>query len=233
MVRKVMNIRAIAIAASVTAFSAGSALSSAFASSKDSVRCRPGHSKLVAADPQSVVYLTRVASRPSYTSFMAYVGCIRGHRRAFVLGGTPVGSSSGAAGSRLYTLAGPFVAWERSESMTGESGHAEWVVIVEDLRSGRVLRRVPTGVANPPVRGLVGSGPATQIVVDAQGASAWIVEAASRTGGRPAQFEVHEASQGGTRTLASGADISPRSLALVGGTLYWTQGGKASSVTLH
>jgi hypothetical protein len=129
-------------------------------------------------------------------------------------------------------VAGPIVAWERSESTTGESGHAEWVVIVEDLRSGRVLRRVPTGIANRPVRGLIGSGPATQILVDAQGAIAWIVETASPTGGRPAQFEVHAAGQGGTRTLAAGADISPRSLALVGDTLYWTQDGKASSTTL-
>jgi hypothetical protein len=228
-----MRARAIVIGASILALSAGSALSSAFASSRGSVLCRPGRSKLVAADTQSVVYLARVTSRPRDTSFTAYVGCIRGHRQAYVLGGTPVGSSSGAAGSRLYTVAGSIVAWEHSESTTGESGHAEWVLIVEDLRSGRVLRRVPTGIANPPVRGLVGSGPATQIVVDAQGALAWIVETASPAGGRPAQFEVHAADQGGTRTLASGADISPRSLALVGDTLYWTQDGKASSVTLQ
>lgn len=196
------------------------------------VPCKQGRAKLIAADTQAVVYLGHVAARPSYTSYTAYLGCVRGSRRAYEVGGPSVGSSTGAGGTRNLTLAGTVVAWEAWESagVTGELGREKWMVVVRDLRTGSVLRRLPTGTAR--VKGWIGVGPTQQIVVSGDGAVAWIASVAGPAGGQDA-LEIHVADKTGARVVAEGSDIVPDSLALAGSTLYWTQGGKSSAATLN
>jgi hypothetical protein len=197
------------------------------------VRCRPGSSRLIAADTQAVVYLGSVVERAFDTTIRTriYLGCVRGGRNAYIVGGPGGnGSSSGAGGTRNLTINGAVVAWEEWEH-TGVEGSErnEWVVLVRDLRSGRMLQKSPTGIAR--VRGWTGVGPTTDIVVGADGATAWIVRVMTEQGEQG--YEVHAVDKTGARVLATGSSIAPNSLALAGGTLYWTQGGVAMSASLQ
>jgi hypothetical protein len=67
------------------------------------------------------------------------------------------------------------------------------------------------------------------LLVKSDGSVAWIVE----TGYPVVQYQVHTVDKSGSRVLASGTDIDPRTLALSGGVLYWTQGGKPMSAVLN
>jgi hypothetical protein len=198
------------------------------------IPCRPSGRKVLAADVQAVVYLGRVAAHPSYTSYKAFLGCLRGARRAFEVGGPGVGSSSGFGVTRRLMLVGAFAAWEQSEGTNppGEPAHIEWHVNVRNLRTGQMVHALPTGTADPRMRNLVGNGPTTQIVVKADGAVAWVVQTVGESG-QPATYEVHAADRDGARLVASGPDIAPHSLASAKDTLYWTQGGKPASAKLN
>jgi hypothetical protein len=101
------------------------------------------------------------------------------------------------------------------------------LVVVRDLRTGRVLERLPTGSSTSSE--VLGGGPTAGIVVKADGSVAWIVDGGEARGG----LHVQVVDQAGSRTIASGTDIAPNSLALVGSTLYWTQGGRPLSATLN
>jgi len=190
--------------------------------------CQPGKSKLIAADTRSVIYLGEVPERhgPGYS---AYLGCVRGARRAYDVGGPGVGSSSGAGATRKITLVGPIVAWEEWEytGVTGELGREQWRVLVRDLRTGKLLEELPTGTAR--VNRWVGVGPTLQIIPSSIGAVAWMAAVA---GSDSNELEIHVADARGTRLVAAGSDIAPKSLALAGGTVYWTQAGMPRSVSL-
>ena len=118
----------------------------------------------------------------------------------------------------------------------------EWHIVVRNLLTGRVLRRVPTGGSKltrtthpytvPEPGDYVGVGPALDVMVKGDGSAAWIVYNALRMG-TPPQYEVHAVDKTGSRILASGTDIDPHSLALAGSRLYWTQGGKPALAVLH
>ncbi len=189
-------------------------------SSGRGIPCASAHPEPLLADSQADVYL---ASRGG-TPFSAF-GCVYGHRRAVLLGLDVEGCLGSAEfnceGVAQITLRGTTVAYEESKT----SGD---FVIARDLRSGRVLRRVLAG-AQP------GIGPTTAIVTKSNGALAWIVEAKeeNETTKAPAQYEVRAADKSGVRVLASGSGIAPNSLALAGNTVYWTQGGKPASTSLH
>ncbi|MFI5142728.1 MAG: hypothetical protein ACHQHM_01720 [Thermoanaerobaculales bacterium] len=49
----------------------------------------------------------------------------------------------------------------------------------------------------------------------------------------PRYFDVYAADKAGERLVASSTELNPYSLALVGNTLYWTQGGKPCSAPLN
>jgi len=191
-------------------------------------KCPPGHPHLIAADAQAQVY---VGSGYGGT---VYRGCAYGHRGSYVVGGPPGGSAEAAAATRHLVLAGPMVAGEEFVGIAsippGES-EKKWTVVVTDLRNGRVLHEVPTGIPSPPNPRLVGNGDTTAIVVKSDGAVAWIVELANEA--QPPEYQVHTLDRSGSRVLASGAGIGPASLALGGSTLYWTQGGKPFSTPLN
>ena len=113
------------------------------------------------------------------------------------------------------TLAGTTVAYETfvsSVAGNGEVFQSEWYVFVLDLRSGRVLHKVPTGESRHPRPGAVGAGEATAIVVKNDGAVAWINDTVQNEN----RFEVHALDATGERVLAVGSNIAPNSLALAG-----------------
>jgi hypothetical protein len=184
-----------------------------------------GRHTVIAADPQAEVYGIRKNEEE-----VVYWGCVYGHARSFEVGFTDECISNGGAcaGTSYLTLAGTLLAREysRTSFVFGE----EWLVEVEDLRTGRVLHSVPTGMTRTGNPKIIGAGPITAIVVKSDGAVAWINEKPVPAG---TEYEVHALDKSGERVLALGTNIAPRSLALAGSTLYWTQGGKPYSATLN
>ena len=206
-------------------------LGDAFAASPSKIPCRPGRAKLLAANTQAVVYVGSVVDPSTHLRIKTFLGCARGGRRAFEVGGPGESSSSGGSATRNLTLTGQVVGWEeheRTTGTTGELGRDEWTIIVRNLRTGRILHKLPTGAAI--VREWTGVGPTTEIVVSASGDVAWIARVADAQGLHG--YEVHVADKAGSRLLATGSNIAPNSLALAGNTLYWTQGGQPSSAPL-
>jgi hypothetical protein len=198
--------------------------------------CPPRHSHLIFADGQAEVYFAR-------ESFGDVVirGCAYGHRRSFILVRCG-GEETDAACARTMTLAGPIAAYEQGE----------WFVVVRDLRTGRVLHRVPTGTPLVPKPGYNGIGNIVAIVLKSEGAVAWIADDYERTTGvvtlsETPYFDVEAIDKSGSRLLASGSDIDPSSLALSvgatnigyhgtaleGNTVLWIQGGKPASASLN
>jgi hypothetical protein len=189
---------------------------------------------VVLADSQAEVYLA--PEEAALPEFLGFYGCSYEDKRSYLLGSPPEGSSSGETGIRRETLAGSIVAFEGGSASTYYG--TDWLIVVRDLRNGKVLHSVPTGTPihpEPPrtedgiTRQDVGVGPATAVVVKSDGAVAWIVETDREEG----YYQVHVLDGSGSRVLAEGPEIAPASLALVGSTLYWTQGGKPFSATLN
>ena len=220
----------------VALLGASSAASAAAGHRKAATKCPVGHSHVIVADAQAQVYVAPLVAEGSLLPEVPVLyGCAYGHRKSYELGpspGTGAGSPGGTSDSELYTLAGPIVAFEESSKRELFPGlRFDDYIVVRDLRNGRVLRRLPTGTpATPPENpGDVGVGGATAIVLKSDGAVAWIVA----VNGKTTEYQVHTVDKTGSRTVASGPEIAPSSLALVGSTLYWTQGGKPMSATLN
>jgi hypothetical protein len=180
--------------------------------------CTHAVGRTLSADAAAVVYEVPEA--------VAIFGCVVGKHRSYFLGPPPFGTPDGAAGVELPTLAGPIVAYGHDK--IGES-FKEWLVMVRDLRTGRVLRRLPTGTPVNPRPSVTGIGVITSLAVKANGAVAWIVQTTEENG----SYQVHAVDGSGARLLASGADVAPASLALAASTLYWTQGGRPFSASLN
>jgi len=171
-------------------------------------------------------------------------GCVDGHKRSYAIG-DPVecsggGSASGCWGIGRETLAGTMVAYEETSvsSEGNEGGSSSYLVVVRDLRTGRVLHRLPTGTPLHASPGYVGVGAVAAIVVKSNGSVAWIADDYERSSGAdtPSEtryFDVEAVDPSGSRLLAAGPNIDLSSLALAGSTLYWTQGGKPASTALH
>jgi hypothetical protein len=188
---------------------------------------------LIVADAQAEVYEgPSVGEGGPIPEVPVIYGCVYRYGKSYELGHPPIeGSPQGGGGTRLYTLTGPTVAFERYSvtELEPESRYVEEIV-VRDLRNGRVLHRLPTGTpTTPPKNGDVGVGIGTAIVVKSDGAVAWIVVGSGTNG----EYQVHAFDKAGGRVLASSREIIPSSLALAGSTLYWTQGGKPMSAVLN
>ena len=195
----------------------------------------PTDARMVAADAQAQLYVRPERSGPrDGLRWPEAFGCVFGHRRTYslgelLLGGTP----EGGKGIQFETLGGSFVAYEYS--LFGPE-FKESLVVVRSLVTGRIVHRVPSGPSELPKR--VGAGPVTALIVKGDGAVAWIVEShreepsvANHFVGS-SEYTVFALDKTGTRQLAVGENIDPRSLGLVGGTLYWTQGGEPGSAVL-
>ncbi|MCW3020186.1 MAG: hypothetical protein JWN10_2494 [Solirubrobacterales bacterium] len=199
---------------------------SAANSHRTTPKCPPGHPRVIAADRQAEVYKAPFVRELPYIHRI--FGCTFRTGRTYKLGEAPephYGGPGGASGVVNETLDGTVVAY--TESVYSAFGGGSDVVIVRDLRGGRVLHEVPTGTQAPtgvppmPQPPQIGIGPVAALVVKADGAVAWIVA----TGRANGTYQVHAIDETGSRVLASGADIDPSSLALAGCTLYWMQAG--------
>jgi hypothetical protein len=220
-------------------------------SRRDHQSCAPPGALVLLASPQAQVY----AAPERKTQVTAIYGCANGRRRSFLVAGCDVHQSGSAcARSQHVTLAGDVVACESGFVVGGngvEPGIGEWYVAVNDLRTGRLLRQVPTGMPRTPEAHYVGVGNIVALALRSDGAVAWIADDYERSLGAGPQteipyFDVEAADSSGVRLLAAGTDVDPASLALgqgatnvgalsrsVGASLvYWTQGGKAFSAPL-
>jgi hypothetical protein len=224
-------------------------------------KCVPNSHTLL-ADPQAQVYSTP-EDIDGVTSLRA---CVYGGRRSFFIticsGGNTRVSPVECIDESHVTLTGTFIAYEYAVVSSGkypelERGPVnERYVVVRDLRTGRVLHKVPTGTPlTPKSPRIVGVGNIVALVLKNDGSVAWIAEDYGRSmagppvgpeGARLSYFDVYACDKSGTRLLASGTNIDPTSLALstgakgvsghalfiAGSTLYWMQGGKTMSATL-
>jgi hypothetical protein len=200
------------------------------------LECRlPEHAHILAANRQALVYETS----ESNTRLPTVYGCAYGHRGAYLLGEPvpSVATSEGIGGIRLETLSGAMVAYQYA--VAGREQSARWTIFVQSLSNGRVIHRLPTGVATHPEPEFGGIGPTAAIAVKSSGAVAWIVESHYEPASPKndyvgsSEYTVEAADSTGNRLLASGQGIDPSSLALAGSTLYWTQGGKPASAVLN
>lgn len=190
-------------------------------------KCPPQHAHVIAADPYALVY---EAFDPPFGDQEVY-GCAYGTRLSYLLGPPAEFSPSGGGGLKGEVVGGTMIAYEES-LLSGQLGiepTRRQLVIVRDLRTGRIVYRVPTGTSAVPTPRSVGIGPAVAIIVKNDGSVAWIVE----TGYPVAEYQVHAVDKSGSRVLGSGTNIDPHSLALAGDTIFWTQGGKPFSETLN
>ncbi len=194
-------------------------------SDRKTVRCASGNSHVVMADAKAQVYM----AYPAHGYFLKIYGCAYGSHLTYLLGEEARFSSVGGGGIEHVELDGTVVAYE--ESQVVPCCRKTELIIIRDLRTGRVLHRVPTGIPAMPISGYIGNGPVVSIVVKSDGAVAWMVEAEGEPS--PEYYQVYAVDKFGSRLLASGTDVSRSSLALAGSTLYWTQGGHAFSVLLR
>lgn len=175
---------------------------------------------LLLADAQAEIYEAHETEGGVEFGDGEILGCAYGHK-VRVLGGAPSGGSGdGGGGIEATALAGAIVAGSGfSYSTVYETeSHDVWV---EDLTDGRLLHDEPSP-----------GGPAS-IVVERDGAVAWI--AASNVSVATGAHEewVYAADARGLRLLAHGDDIASNSLALAQGTVYWTEGDLPYSARLE
>jgi len=217
-------------------------------------KCAPSSHTLL-ADSQAQVYSTP----KDIDGAISLRACAYGQRRSFVVAACNYEERAAMCAETSHvTLAGVLVAAEDSftpgtEGRGGEEkGIDEWHVVVQSLRTGKVLHEVPTGVPLKPEPRYVGVGQIVALVLKSDGSVAWIAEDYERSsvlGRKPftiPYYDLYAVDKSGTRLLASGTDVDPTSLSLsvgsfgvngysrivVGSTLYWTQGGKPFSALL-
>jgi hypothetical protein len=154
-------------------------------------------------------------------------GCAIGGREYAL--GQPLGvSPAGYAGVGPFALGGGMVAYGDSEVANLPSGGTapdRNEVLVRNLRTGRVVHRIPTG---PSEGTTVGRGPTDAVVVKPDGSVAWIAGAT----GISADLSVRALDRNGERLLAEGEGIDQASLRLEGSTASWMQNGARTSARL-
>jgi len=190
--------------------------------------CEHPHSRLLLADRQAEAY--EAPAVPSEPTVLNTYGCTYVTGRSHEIGSAPPppeGGPGGESGVLDPTLAGTVVAY--AKTVFYATGPSRRLVVVRDLRTGRVLHEVPDGTPVKPEPGSVGNGTVVALVVKSDGAVAWIVGTDAEEG----VYQVHALDESGSRVLATRDDIVPGSLALAGSTLYWTQGGQPRSATLN
>jgi hypothetical protein len=219
---------------------AGASPSGARSHRKPSITCPPTRARVLLADSQAAIYTDRETLAETGPSGEHDVqvetrGCARGSKHSYGIDAEVLPPPTETSYSvRHLALGGSVLAYEEwSTEETRYSfgppvGAKVWRLVVRDLRTERVLHRVPTA-ANPRHPTWVGDGEATMILVTSDGGVAWINDTIQESD----RYQVHVLDRNGNRVLASGTDIDPHSLALAGRTLYWTQGGKPFSTPLN
>jgi hypothetical protein len=215
-------------------------LSAAASHKKTPPKCPPAHARVMIVDPQAEVYLLpEHFGGPGGVEPTEIFGCaFNGTHRSYLLGEPPESSSSGSGGIYLETLAGPMAAYFAG---SGGPGGASWLVEVRNLATGKLVHRVPSGTPahpEPPrtehglTRADIGIGPVESLVVKSDGAVAWIAQDAVEES-LSYSYQVHVLDKNGSRVLAASTEIEPKSLALAGSVLYWTEAGRPMSARLN
>jgi hypothetical protein len=132
--------------------------------------------------------------------------------------------------ANVKRLAGPIVAIELYEYRP----ELKPLIIISDLRTGRVIHNVRTGANYCNSSGYCREL-ATQLVLKEDGSAAWVVSQTNRVGNT--QTEIVSVDNAGSHFLAfgrtyEGIEIDPQSLVLTGSALRWTQNGKLMSARL-
>lgn len=217
---------------------------------KASPSCAPSHPHILLANAQAQIYLRPQSTPvPGPTDPEELVACANRGRHSYPLGPpmAALGVPQVDEGTTSEALAGPILAYSKASAARAE-GYAFGFIVVRDLRTGRVLYRVPTGSSNPPRD--TGTDPAAAIVVKRDGAVAWITQVVEDVPlpeapcpgpnpcATPALFQaithsaVHALDRSGNRIIASGTNIDPPSFTLKGNKLRWTQDGTPTSASL-
>ena len=188
------------------------------------------------ADTQAVLYVrAEGGGGPEGFEPAETVGCAYGWGHVFKLGppaNVECGDPIGCEWLEHPVLAGPFAAFSYSRVKDEAPSFSEDVVRVVDLQTGQRIYNLPTGPSTPEKR--VGIGPATAIVLKRDGSVAWIAEREVRPSPTaPPEYEVRAVDENGERLLASGTGVGPKSLALAGSTIYWTEAGRPMSAPLN
>jgi hypothetical protein len=79
----------------------------------------------------------------------------------------------------------------------------------------------------------VGVGPALKVAVKSNGSVAWLADNRNLRAEGPSHYEIHVLDRGGSRVVASAANIFPSTFRLDGDALHWWQGGKRKSAPLN
>jgi hypothetical protein len=136
------------------------ALSSAASGRAHRSSCRSRHSNVVLADAQAEIYTAKQTEfsdrhRP-LGQIVVYRGCAYRGTSSFLLGEVPDAEACSSTGCPLNVhgviLTGSVAAYELRSIYVQENGEDErsrWTVVVRDLRTGRVLRKSPTGEHDP------------------------------------------------------------------------------------
>lgn len=186
-----------------------------------SAPCPPRHARRIVGNHEALIY--EGENREGEDEVF---GCAKGAARPYRLGRRIEAGSQGGGGISGELLVGAVMAYEESEWTEGPAGRSKYVLIVRNLRDGRMLHKVPTGPSTE--AGVVGKGPATAMVLKRDGAIAWINGAESLP-----LHEVIAVDRTGSRTLATGTGINTHSLRLRANVLTWRQNGRQRTATLN
>jgi hypothetical protein len=229
---KTVRYTTIVLTALLTGLLASTSMAAARPGRKVTPKCPPANEGVVVADAQAVLYkATTTVYEPEEHKFVEgreeIFGCAHGAKRSYHIGLPPYGGPGESGGVGPVALVGPIVAYDVGERAGVESTRSVEEIWVRNLRTGKLIHRIPNG--SPPEPGDVGLGDTAAIVVKSDGSVAWIVRAGEKLGG----IQVRSVDKTGSHLLATSPEIDPTSLALAGSTLYWTQGGKPMSAALN
>ena len=159
-----------------------------------------------------------------YESGAGVYGCAARTGRSYRLGASARTVREGRVGP--IALAGVDVAYGLSEFGV-DTLSAQ--VVVRDLATGRELRTEP---ATTKRLGAEFFQSVAAVVVNPDGAVAWIGDGGSVISGSRSDVEVDKADAHGLALLDTGAGIDSRSLRLRGSTLEWRHNGRPRSAAL-
>ena len=183
-------------------------------------RCATAAGRTVLSTARSRVYKTWGVDETGRQTY-AYA-CLRGGR-PIPLGGTSYGFDGSVAKFRLAGQYASFV-----YGVDNEGGRTE-VLGVIDLRGlGRTVRAV---VPSPENDNDVNHFVANPLLAP-DGSSAWVAQDCPPEHSCTAAYEVWIADGGGTRRVDPGPAVDPKSLALRGSTVVWTNGGESRSAPI-
>jgi len=215
-------IAAVALASASTAAAHGITVRAVHHTGRAS--CAPSSAHILEADSQAATYTVRERIKTKFetSTVISTRGCVDGVKGSYKLGEELVPEPFIPAGRiKRLVLAGTMVAYEvfvSGYNYYGQlEGVSEWHVYVRNLRTGRFVHVVPTGVAGPVHPNFIGNGEAVDIVLKSDGAVAWInsaLEDESEALQGKNNYQVHALDSTGERVLAVGLAIEPQSLAL-------------------